>query len=136
MHTPLVFPACLHLPFIITTLASRSGNTAVAFVAVGGAAKVATRAWRHQGDSKLSTACSAAASTAAANEQAEGVAYWSKAHPSMPARYLNAIAEEPWRGNIEAPTEHVEPIEIEVDGTVPKELEGTLFRNGDILYTT
>ena len=48
----------------------------------------------------------------------------------VPDKVLQAIREEPWRGLFEPCVDH--PLtEIEVEGTVPEGLEGTLFRNGE-----
>ncbi|CAN0509937.1 unnamed protein product, partial [Laminaria digitata] len=50
--------------------------------------------------------------------------------PGVPDKVLQAIREEPWRGLFEPCVDH--PLtEIEVEGTVPEALQGTLFRNGE-----
>ncbi|CAN0546387.1 unnamed protein product, partial [Laminaria digitata] len=48
--------------------------------------------------------------------------------PGVPDKVLLAIREEPWRGLFEPCVGH--PLtEIEVEGIVPKGLQGTLFRS-------
>eukprot|EP00904_Undaria_pinnatifida_P007140 jgi/Undpi1/3556/HiC_scaffold_16.g06928.m1 len=57
--------------------------------------------------------------------------YWGIGTPQqgVPDKVLQAIREEPWRGLFEPCVEH--PLtEVEVEGTVPKALQGTMFRNG------
>lgn len=48
--------------------------------------------------------------------------------PGVPDKVLQAIREEPWRGLFEPCVDHA-LTEIEVEGIVPKDLQGTLFRN-------
>ena len=58
--------------------------------------------------------------------------YWGIGTPQqgVPDKVLQAIREEPWRGHFEPCVDH--PLtETEVEGTVPKALQGTLFRNGE-----
>lgn len=58
--------------------------------------------------------------------------YWGIGTPQqgVPDKVLQAIREEPWRGLFEPCVEH--PLtEVEVEGTVPKALQGTMFRNGE-----
>lgn len=62
---------------------------------------------------------------------AEGGHYWDQPQQTVPDRFLHAIRKEPWRGALEPCVDH--PLtEIEVEGKVPKGLEGTLFRNGEL----
>lgn len=56
--------------------------------------------------------------------------YWDKHHPEVPRKFLDSIRTEPWRGIFEPCSNH--PLtEVQVEGKVPRGLEGTLFRNGE-----
>lgn len=58
--------------------------------------------------------------------------YWDKHRPEVPGKFLESIRTEKWRGMFEPCSDH--PLtEVHVEGAVPQELEGTLFRNGENL---
>ena len=56
--------------------------------------------------------------------------YWAKSSLQVPQRFLGLIRQGPWRGGFE-PASDVEATEVElVEGRVPDDLKGTLYRNG------
>lgn len=78
----------------------------------------------------MSTASAQSRTTSGAKDSSQS--FWDKPQPGVPEIFLKSIKEEPWRGALEPCVDH--PLtEIKVEGSVPQDLEGTLFRNGEVL---